>query len=105
MVIELTKDYKSILIKETKPYVVELYAPWCGVCQQVMPLYEAVAAEHGDTYGFYKANVDEVMELAKEHNVSSVPTLLFIKEGKVKITHHGYITKEDIIEKLTEAFS
>lgn len=104
MVTELTKDYKAVLEKETKPYVIELYTPWCGICQQVKPIYEGAAMEYDNTYGFYRANVDEMMEIAKEHNVSSVPSFLFIKDGKVVTTHHGYITKEDIIDKLTEAF-
>ncbi len=105
MIVELSKDYKATLMKENRPYVVELYSPSCGICQQVKPFYEAASKDYSDKYGFYKANVDDLMEIANEHNVRSVPTFLFIKDGETKKTHHGYITKEEIVEKLTEAFS
>ena len=104
MITELSKDYKKTLAQETKPYVIEFYTPWCGVCKQVMPLFAEVAAEYKDKYSFYKVNVDEIVELAKDYNIKSVPTLLFIKNGEVKNKHHGYITKEDIIAKLKESF-
>lgn len=104
MVIELSKDYKAVLAKETKPYIVELYTPWCGICKQMAPVFEGVAMKLVNSYGFYKANVDELMEIAKEHNVRSVPTFLFFKNGKVKTTFHGYMSKEDFIEKVKEAF-
>jgi len=104
MIKELSQDYKEILQQETKPYVIEFYTPWCGVCQQVMPFFKAVADKYSDKYAFYKVNVDEFLDIAKEYGVTSVPTFIFIKNGEVKNKHHGYITREDIIEKLLESF-
>lgn len=105
MVTELKKEYKEVLGKEKRPYVLELYATWCGVCKQMMPIYDAVSADDQNKgYGFYRANVDELMEIAKAHNVMQVPTFLFFKGGKEITTHVGYITKDDFNAKLKEVF-
>ena len=105
MVKELSQaNVKEVLEAESKPYLLEFYTPWCGVCQQVMPFVEEIATEHDDTYAFYKANAEEMLDFAKQYDVRSVPTLLFIKDGEVKNKHHGFITKEDIVAKLKESF-
>ncbi len=105
MVTELKKDYKSVLEKEKRPYVLELYATWCGVCQQMMPIYDEVSSDaQNKQYGFYRANVDELMEIANTHKVQSVPTFLFFKDGNVMTTQTGYIAQEDFNAKLKEAF-
>lgn len=104
MIKELDKNYKDTLSKEKQPYLLEIYTPSCGICQQVMPFVEQVEAEYGDKYAFYKLNAEEIPSVGKEYGITSVPTLLFVKEGKIINTHHGYITKEDIIKKLKESF-
>ncbi len=104
MIIELSENFKDTLQKEGRPYLLEIYTPSCGICQQVMPFVEEVEAEYGNKYAFYKVNVEKIPSIAKDYTITSVPTLLFIKNGEIKNKHHGYITKEDIIAKLTESF-
>ncbi len=104
MVIELSENYQDSLKAEKKPYLLEIYTPTCGVCQQVMPFVEKVEEEYGNKYAFYKVNVEEMASVAQEYDVMSVPTLLFIKDGEIKNRHHGYITKEDIVKKLIKSF-
>ncbi len=104
MAIELSENYQETVKAEKKPYLLEMYTPSCGVCKQVMPFVEEVEAEYGNKYAFYKVNVEEIPSIAKDYTITSVPTLLFIKNGEIKNKHHGYITKEDIIAKLTESF-
>ncbi len=104
MIIKLSENFKDTLQKETKPYLLEIYTASCGTCQQVMPFVEQVEAEYGNKYAFYKIDVKETPIVGQEYDVKSVPNLLFIKESKIKNKHHGYITKEYIIKKLTESF-
>ena len=104
MVIELSENYQESLKTEKRPYLLEFYTPSCGICQQVMPFVKEVEAEYGNKYAFYKVNVEEILSAAKEYDVTSVPTLLFVKDGEIKTRHHGYITKEDIVKKLIKAF-
>jgi thioredoxin 2 len=104
MIRELSKNIKDTLEKESRPYLLEFYSPSCGVCQQIKPFLDAVAAEYGDVYGFYNINVEVDLDYAQEHNIRATPALLFVKEGITVSQHVGYITKEDIIKKLTESF-
>lgn len=99
------QNYKEVLSKESKPYLLEFYTQWCGVCKQVAPILEEVAQEQSGQYGFYKANAEEVIDLVNEYGIRSVPTFFFIQDGNVKNKHTGYISKEDLIAKLKISFS
>ena len=83
----------------------EFYTQWCGVCKQVAPILEEVAQEDSDNYGFYKANAEKITELVSEYGIRSVPTFLFIQDGKIKNMHTGYISKDDLVTKLKESFA
>lgn len=104
MIKELDKNFKDVLNKEKRSYLLEIYTPSCGVCQQIMPFVEQVESEYGNKYAFYKINAEEISTVGQEYGVTSVPTILFVKEGKIVNTHHGYITKEDIIKQLKKSF-
>ena len=103
MPIAVTKDnYEQEVTNATKPTIVEVYAPWCGPCQQMMPIVEELEKEMGDTYKFVKINVDESRDLAVQFGVTSIPTFVFIKGGEVKGKETGYIAKEDLQAKIKE---
>jgi thioredoxin 1 len=78
--------------------VVDFWAPWCGPCKALAPVLEEVAAEVGDAVSIYKVNVDENTELAQEHGVQSIPTLLVYKAGKLSETIVGLKSKDELIE-------
>ncbi len=104
MIIELSENFKDTLQKESRPYLLAIYKASCGTCQQVMPFVEEVEAEYGDKYAFYKINAEVNPSGAHAYYVTSVPALLFIKNGKIVNRHNGYITKKDIVKKLKESF-
>ena len=99
MPISITKDnYENEVKKSTKPVVIDVYAAWCGPCQQMAPIFDELAQEHGDQYKFVKLNVDESRELAVQFGVTSIPTFVFIKNGEVQGKETGYIAKDDLLE-------
>ena len=62
--------------------VVDFWAPWCGPCRMMAPLFESVAAELADRpVRFYRVNVDEAPAAAGRFGVQSIPTLLVLKDG------------------------
>lgn len=82
--------------------VIDVWATWCGPCRMLGPIFENVSKnfEGDDSVSFYKANVDETPELAKEFGVTSVPTILFIKDGELVDTLVGVIPQQVIIDKV-----
>lgn len=62
--------------------VVDFFATWCGPCKMIAPLLDKFSAEY-TAAKFIKVDVDQFGEIAQEYEVSSMPTVLFFKEGKV----------------------
>ena len=94
------KNFEKEVKEETKPVVLDVYASWCGPCQQMMPLVEELAQELSSKYKFAKLNVDEARDISIQYGVISVPTFLFLKNGQVKGKETGYMSKETLQEKI-----
>lgn len=104
MVIPITEEnFKKEIQQEKKPIVLDVYASWCGPCQQMTPIVEELAKEMGNTYKFAKLNVDEARDISIKYGIMSVPTFLFIKNGEVKGRETGYMNKETLREKIMAA--
>jgi len=67
----------------TKPVLVDFWAEWCAPCRLLAPTLEKLAATYGDQISFAKVNVDELLEVAGQYGIRSIPTLLLLHEGKV----------------------
>lgn len=101
MTINVTaKNFDKEVLQSKLPVIIDAYASWCGPCQQMMPIFEELAKELAGTYKFVKLNIDEARDLAVKYNVSSVPTFIFVKAGKVIGTETGYMSKNIIKEKI-----
>ena len=103
MPISVTEEnFDKEVVKESKPVIVEVFATWCGPCQQMMPIIEELEKEMSE-YKFVKLNVDEARDLSIKYGVISVPTFLFMKNGQVKGKETGYIAKDLLKEKIEAA--
>ncbi len=81
--ISVTKEtfHKEVMLC-AKPVLVDFWAPWCNPCRMVSPLIDEIANERSDIK-VVKVNIDEEAELAREFKISSIPTLMVIKDGVV----------------------
>ncbi|XP_070168515.1 thioredoxin-2 [Polyergus mexicanus] len=68
--------------------VIDFFAVWCGPCKMIGPLIEELSKEIQDVI-FLKVDVDECEDIAAEYEITSMPTFIFIKEGKVLETFSG----------------
>ena len=92
-------NYQALVMESSKPVLLDFWATWCGPCKMIAPIVEEVAAERTDIL-VGKVNVDEEMELAMQFGVSSIPTLVLVKDGKIAATAVGYRPKADILRLL-----
>ena len=98
-VITVTKDNFATVTAENSLVLLDFWAVWCGPCKMIAPLLTKIAEEREDVV-IGKVDVDSEMELAMQFGVSSIPTLVVIKDGKPAGKAVGYMPKEKILALL-----
>lgn len=93
-------DFAPEVLASDVPVMVDFYADWCGPCRMVAPIVEELAGEYAGKVKIGKINVDENPNTAKQYNVMSIPTILFIKGGKVVDQVIGALPKASLQQKL-----
>ena len=91
-----SKEFNEV-IKEGK-VVVDLFATWCGPCKMLSPILDEISEEITTTK-FYKIDVDDNQDVAREYNVMSIPTVLIFENGELSNTIVGLRSREDLIEQ------
>jgi thioredoxin 1 len=92
-------NFQDEVMKSDKPVLLDFWASWCGPCRMVSPIIDEIANERSDIK-VGKINVDEENDLASLFGVTSIPTLVVIKNGKVANQAVGARPKEDILALL-----
>jgi len=83
--------------------VIDFWAPWCGPCKTIAPLLDEIAEEYGGAVTIAKMNVDDEKEVASEHGIMSIPTLLLFKNGQLVAKKAGSAPKAALKEFIGQA--
>ena len=95
--IELTSaNFEKEVMESTLPVLIDFWAVWCGPCQMISPIISEIADEHSEIK-VCKVNVDEQPELAQTFGISSIPTLVLVKDKKIANVMVGFRSKEEIL--------
>jgi thioredoxin 1 len=94
-------DFETVVASGT-PTLVDFWADWCGPCHAIAPVLEELAAEHEGELTVAKLNVDENSNIALDHEVMSIPTLIIFKDGVEKKRLVGAQPKSHIEAELAE---
>jgi thioredoxin 1 len=99
---QITDAQFDELVNAGKPVFIDFWAPWCGPCRIIGPIVEELAPSYAGKAEITKMNVDENPMVAQRYGVTSIPTLMMFKNGKIVDRAVGAMPKaqlQQFIEK------
>lgn len=87
--------FQAEVIENSNITIVDFWAPWCGPCKQLMPVFEATAAEN-ENVNFVKINIEENPETPTKFGVRGIPTLIMFKDGEAIDAKSGFMPQADL---------
>ena len=94
------QEWQSKVIESSVPVFVDFWAEWCGPCRMIAPLIDELHEDFKDQAVIGKVNVDSESDISAKYGITSIPTLLFFKDGEIVDKHVGAASKSQLEEKL-----
>lgn len=98
----ITKEnFEKEVMHSELPVMIDFWASWCGPCKMLAPVVAELAEELDGKAKVSKVNVDEQPELAAAFQISSIPTVVVMNNGKVTQSSVGVCPKQQLLEMLS----
>lgn len=84
------------MIQSDQPVLVQFHAVWCGPCQVIAPIIDAVSAEFETQLKVLKVDIDKNRPITHHLGISSVPTLMIFQKGEILWHHAGGLSPVEL---------
>ncbi|MBS3082825.1 thioredoxin fold domain-containing protein [Candidatus Pacearchaeota archaeon] len=88
------------MLHENKPVVIDFYAEWCGSCKAVSKVIADLEGDLSSAIKFCELDLGKVNSFMSKYNITSLPTILLMKDGKEVARRNGMTTKADFKQLL-----
>ena len=95
-------DFESMVLKNTKPVLVDFWAEWCMPCRMLGTEIEKLADEKSDIFVVGKLNVDENPQVPMNYQVMRIPTMILFKDGQEAKRIIGAKPKDQIFDEIRD---
>ena len=99
MATNVTNDNAKESMATELPIVLDFGAAWCGPCKQLAPIIDELSEEYAGRIAVGKCDIEEADDLTMEYGIRNVPTVIFIKDGKIVDRFVGAKSKGDVKAK------
>ncbi len=101
MALEFTdSNFKTEVLDSDKLTVVDFWAEWCGPCRAIGPVIAELAKEYEGVINVGKLNVDQNPQISTNYGITSIPAILFLKNGEVVDKLVGAQPKANFVKKI-----
>lgn len=90
------QTFTSEVLNAPTPVLVHFWAPWCGLCRMIDPIFARLTLEFGEGIKVVRINADENLKLANTYRLTSLPTVLLFQDGNTLQRLDEFRTGDDL---------